>query len=481
MFASYRNTLRFAKNLTRSSSRSAPRYIRHRLPRRLTLEGLECRQFLSADGLSAQATVEHLAESTGPRYLALSAPSVTAAPVSGTEAMLSWDRVSGATGYVVDEWVSGAWKQLGKVGGGTTSITIADLSPKTTYYFDVGAYNSVGTTWAHYSTATTDSSTVTVQEPAAGAAYTPVSGTLFGANGPVFTDVHQGNEGDCWLLASFAAVAAREPQDIVNMFSYEGTTVLNGAAVALYSVRFFDSAGVAEHVTVDTELPDGGQYYDQVQNGVLWVALAEKAYAEANGAGIVTTGAPGSDSYDALNGGWGDWALQAITGKSVREDINPSDIAAAWNAGEPIVLGSSPYAATNDDGIVGFFDSQGQAETHAYAIVNYNALSQFPFELYNPWGQSGKVECTDQGQEVWGGAFDANAFCLLRDFADQSIGAGAQPMPPERHTAGATPVTVTDETECLLRDLAATTTPANSAHDSVFAESSWMVTLHMAS
>ena len=99
------------------------------------------------------------------------------------------------------------------------------------------------------------------------------------------------------------------------MFTYQGTTVENGATVGLYSVRFFNGAGVAKYVTVDTELPNGGQWYDQPQNGVLWVALAEKAYAEANGAGYVTTGTPGSDSYNALNAGNPVWALQAITGK----------------------------------------------------------------------------------------------------------------------------------------------------------------------
>ena len=101
--------------------------------------------------------------------------------------------------------------------------------------------------------------------------------------------MHQGDVGDCWLLASLAEVAARDPADIRNMFTAAGTTVENGATVSLYTVRFFNSAGVAGYVTVDTELPAGGGYYDHVANGVLWVALAEKAYAEANGAGFVTT------------------------------------------------------------------------------------------------------------------------------------------------------------------------------------------------
>ena len=227
--------------------------------------------------------------------------------------------------------------------------------------------------------------------------------------------------GDCWLLASLAEVAARDPADIENMFTYDGTTVENGSMVSLYTVRFFNSAGVAEYVTVDTELPSGGDYYDQPVNGVLWVALAEKAYAEANGAGIVTTGSVGSDSYDALNEGNPSWALQAITGKPASDfSINPTNIAAAWNAGQLIVLGSSPNA--NDNLIVG--DSNG---THCYAVINYNASSSTPFELYNPWGDSSVVGHTsnDNGHQVYDGPFWFASSPMLQDFASQTIGTGA--------------------------------------------------------
>ena len=174
-----------------------------------------------------------------------------------------------------------------------------------------------------------------MNEPAAQTLYSAVSGSLFGANGPSYLDVEQGDLGDCWLLASLAAVAARDPADIRSMFTADGTAVENGSAVSLYTVRFYNSNGVAQYVTVDTELPSGGDYYDNPANGVLWVALAEKAYAEANGAGIVTTMSRGSDAYAALNGGDPAWALQAITGKSANDfAINPANIAAAWKAGE---------------------------------------------------------------------------------------------------------------------------------------------------
>jgi len=352
------------------------------------------------------------------------APSFKATAASSTQINVSWNSVSGASGYLVDEWINGAWSQVGSYGSGATGCSVTGLSANTTYYFDVAAYNAVGTSWASYQSATTSAGgAAAVSEPAAAAAYTLVSGSLFGTSGaPSYLDVHQGEVGDCWLMASLAEVAARDPADIQSMFTAAGTTVENGATVNLYTVRLFNSAGVAGYFTVDTELPAGGTYYDQATNGVLWVALAEKAYAEANGANWVTTGSEGSDSYNALNGGDPAWALQAITGKSANDYVvNPTNIASAWNAGQLIVLGSSPNA--NDNLVVG--DSQG---THAYAVVGYNATSSTPFELYNPWGISSVVGSTIayNGRQVYGGPFYANATLISQDFAFESFGVGAE-------------------------------------------------------
>jgi hypothetical protein len=54
---------------------------------------------------------------------------------------LAWNSVHGATGYLVDEKINGAWKQIAKVGGGVTSHPVPGLSAGTTYSFEVGAYN----------------------------------------------------------------------------------------------------------------------------------------------------------------------------------------------------------------------------------------------------------------------------------------------------------------------------------------------------
>ena len=115
-------------------------------------------------------------------------------------------------------------------------------------------------------------------------------------------------------MASLAEVAARYPSDIQNMFTYDGQAIENGSVVGIYTVRFFNSAGAARYVTVDTELPGGGSYYDHPENGVLWPALAEKAYAVANGDGFVSTSYVGSDSYGAMNNGYASWAYKPSRG-----------------------------------------------------------------------------------------------------------------------------------------------------------------------
>jgi hypothetical protein len=207
------------------------------------------------------------------------------------------------------------------------------------------------------------------------ATYSYASGTLFGPNGPSYLDVEQGVLPDCWLLASLAEVAARAPSIIKSMFTYEYITQPNGTIIGEYKVRFYNQSGQPQYVLVDTELPDGGTRYDRPVNGVLWVALAEKAYVEANAAGIVTSYHVGIDDYDALNIGKSVWALQAITGLPASNySINPSDIAAAWNQGKFIVLDTTTPA------------SSYIVKNHVYALVNYSAYAAYPFEVFNPWG-----------------------------------------------------------------------------------------------
>jgi hypothetical protein len=366
-------------------------------------------------------------------------PAYTATAVSPTQVDLSWTPYPGALGYQVIEFANGAWQQPINMSTSSTSYQYTGLTPGTSYAFNVGVITAGGFAWgtpAGKSVTTPKATTISEPAVAAGLTYTNATGSLFGINGPSYLDVHQGQVGDCWLMSSLASVAARDPQDITSMFTSAGTAVENGSVVNLYSVRFYTPTGQAEYVTVDTELPSGGAYYARPVNGVLWVAMAEKAFAEANGAGYVVTSHTGIDSYAALDGGFGYWGEEAITGKQsvLLAGINPTTLATAWNAGDPLVIGSSSTPANP------YILGNPQAGTHAYAIVGYNPSSSTPFEVYNPWGTTSVAVSggagvgtayLSPGLEPYGsehqdfGLFWASGTFLEQNYANQSIGTGA--------------------------------------------------------
>jgi hypothetical protein len=253
-----------------------------------------------------------------------------------------------------------------------------------------------------------------VANPQASAAYAPAPfdpnhPSAWGAGGPSYQDVQQGFEGDCWLMASLAEVAARAPLDIEHMIDYRGAIRENGSWVGVYTVRLYGNPGSAQYVTVDTELPGGGTYYDHPVNGVLWAALAEKAYVVANG-----------NSYDALNSGDAQNAIMAITGKDTNTDgYHLGDLSNVWqNEGNLVVLGTQevtgPLQPINGVNIV---------PNHAYAVVGYNSSTQ-QFQLFNPWGVNGGY---DRDNRFYPGTVWATEQQLTEDFETKSYGAGAAP------------------------------------------------------
>ncbi len=304
----------------------------------------------------------------------------------------------------------------------------------------VWQYTGTGTNWTALTGAALQNGLATwglaLEHPVADTAYSPVSGTLFNPSTgtPSYLDVDQGQLGDCWMLASLAEVAVRRPGVISNMFVYDGTTVENGTTVGVYSVRLYTSTGGAQYVTVDTELPSGGGYYDYPLNSVLWVTLAEKAYAEANGAGYVTSGKRYDNAYDALEGGNASWALQAITGTPANDyNLNSSEVVNAWNAGQLVVLSTKNNP-----------DNSNIVDSHCYALVNYNASARgpavsvngdivgnysaqpanLPFEIFNPWGTNAAGWALGTNHTKFG-LFYANAKLLSRNFDTESFGGAA--------------------------------------------------------
>jgi hypothetical protein len=207
--------------------------------------------------------------------------------------------------------------------------------------------------------------------------YRLASGSLF-QSGISYSDIDQGNLGDCYLLASLAGTAFRSSSTIQNMFIDNGD--------GTYTVRFY-RGGVADYVTVDRYLPtyssgsltgrfyyanrDSGRLYNDSANE-LWVALAERAYAQINESGWI--GQDNINRYQSpdelLDTGIDRGTLAAIshiTGLSNTGYISPlntSELIRAYNANRITYL--------SDGG-------------HAYTLVGYNSSTGI-FTVYNPHG-----------------------------------------------------------------------------------------------
>jgi hypothetical protein len=207
------------------------------------------------------------------------------------------------------------------------------------------------------------------------AEYRTFSGPLY-VGGPSPQDVLQGRINDCYFLAALAAVARNDPQAIRDMFTDNGD--------GTYAIRFFRN-GVPNYVTVDGSLPDftGTNVYADFGGHAdgtaveLWVALTEKAYAQINESGWI--GQDGTNTYAGIAEGYGDVALQQITGRSANFTwiINTSAdrLAAALTAGQPTILDSRPKPGN------------GVVASHAYVLTGYNSTDR-TFTVYNPWGSS---------------------------------------------------------------------------------------------
>ena len=234
--------------------------------------------------------------------------------------------------------------------------------------------------------------------PAApGYTYRAASGTLFGASGPVYTDAYQGELGDCYFISSLGSIAESCPAAIQNMFinNGDGTWTVRfyaGTFGETYNSDGSDTVGfsgtpTADYVTVNAMLPtdssgklvfQGYGHAASSSSNVLWMALAEKAYAQWDQTGNEWR-SPAQNTYSGMAGGWmsdvypqilghgaNDYAMTASTQQTM---IN------ALKAGEAVTIATDGFSGTT----YGLFGS------HAYAVTGYNSSTN-TFSLYNPWG-----------------------------------------------------------------------------------------------
>ncbi|RUT03236.1 hypothetical protein DSM106972_055440 [Dulcicalothrix desertica PCC 7102] len=210
--------------------------------------------------------------------------------------------------------------------------------------------------------------------PTSAYTYQQAGGVLF-QNGVNYQDIKQGLINDCFFLVGLAATAIQSPTTIENMFIDNGDNT--------YTVKFFRNQ-VADYVTVDKYLPTDlagkfvyaskGSSYNNPANE-LWVALAEKAYAQLNESGWIYQDS--TNSYSGIGkGGYISDAFSHITGQTV----SMSNVLSLESLTDAISIGKSIGFGSKSSGV-----APDIVPLHAYALVNYDASTQ-TFTLFNPWG-----------------------------------------------------------------------------------------------
>lgn len=169
---------------------------------------------------------------------------------------------------------------------------------------------------------------------------------------PKGNDTAQGALGDCYFIASMAAIANASPQAIKDAIKYNPST-------ETYTVRFYEESGWGGdykpvYIEVDSYLPTvagnrNDPAYAGEPSGKMWPAIMEKAYAKWKG------------SYQAMgNGGYGAQSMAEITGARSSEK-NPKSM--------------------KEEEVIPYFEKAKKDGMAIYAAVENNRQSdaQMPF------------------------------------------------------------------------------------------------------
>ncbi|XP_059138840.1 calpain-9-like [Physella acuta] len=198
-------------------------------------------------------------------------------------------------------------------------------------------------------------------------------------------DIDQGELGNCWFLASAAALATHHQQAFDRVVPRD--QYFHGGYTGKFRFNFFLNGGWRE-VVVDDYLPtrDGKLMYcsNTSAPNEFWPCLLEKAYAKAKG------------SYANLDGGEIKIALEDLTGCLVQvEDIRQMNFGTqsiydllrqGHDARVLMVAGIYPDPLGNDD------PPNGLLKGHAYSVTGLRNLVYFGkvihlIRLRNPWGK----------------------------------------------------------------------------------------------
>ncbi len=207
-------------------------------------------------------------------------------------------------------------------------------------------------------------------------------------DGVEMNDVHQGQCGDCYFMATLAAIAQQKPEYIIGK---NGMVEELGEGHKYFRVKFYNKDGNRVNVDIDNRFWNKDNHPHYAKRGVSanepgsydpWVMAVEKAWAKVNG-----------DGYDGIEGARSDGKEVerqveysfAVTGKSAfycrTKNVDAQKLRDMMKKHFiddklPITLYSvnEKESTSADSNIVNY---------HAYALSS--AYEDGTFDIFNPW------------------------------------------------------------------------------------------------
>ncbi len=202
------------------------------------------------------------------------------------------------------------------------------------------------------------------------------SAPLFG-EGICGDDVAQGRLGDCWFLASLAAMAETNPA-----FVREGIRENPNGTL---SVRIWDELGKPKWVTITRDLPvqDDGSPISAMGTDSSWAAYYEKAFSMVYGDD--ESGLP-AGSYGAIEGDREEQAPPYLTGNEATDLDGYEAVREAFESGHPVVVD------TPSDGEPPSDWQDHYAVNHVYYVEGI--AENGDLMIGNPWGPKHDLRVT---------------------------------------------------------------------------------------
>ena len=202
-------------------------------------------------------------------------------------------------------------------------------------------------------------------------------------------DINQGSLGDCYFLASIAALT-KYPNLIYNMFK---TKEINEKGY--YEIMFFID-GKFQIIIVDDYLPvnkeTGLIEFARPNKNEIWVCLLEKAWAKVNG------------GYSNIIKGWMHQALQTFTGFA-SSSLNHTGMSKeeVWNKITSALVKDCIIACSSKKDV----ESKGLVNSHAYTLVQINIIESKGnkvnlVKMRNTWGFKEWTGDWGDNSDLWG-------------------------------------------------------------------------------